>query len=221
MRRKFFISIILVIILLFTMGASKENNELKRMSTFISNFTEANFYDFDVQRGGNEGITHLGSPSENEGLIFFGIAHNIINNSKTRIKNCPDKKCEYGPKIIDSKFVAESVKKFFDLPVKHASILGVLPEGADDGDPADEPEQAHFDGKNYHFNPATFQSDTLLYAEVQKVSRQSKIITMTGEIYHSDNPSIRPAAFTATAKPYKFANKDTWAILSLKFSWKE
>ncbi len=101
------------------------------------------------------------------------------------------------------------------------SILGNLPEGAEDGDPADEPEQAHFDGKNYHFNPATFQSDTVLYADVQKVSRQGKIITMSGEIYHSDNKSIRPATFTATAKPYKFANKDTWAILSLKFSWKE
>ncbi|MBQ7576966.1 MAG: hypothetical protein IJT21_01725 [Synergistaceae bacterium] len=220
MRRKIFYGIILLTVVLFTMGADSKNDELKRMSTFISNFTEANYYDFDVQRNGDEGMTHFGNSSENEGLIFFGIAHNLLNN-KSRIKNCPDKNCPYGSKIIDAKFITESVRKYFDLPVKHASILGTLPEGAEDGDPADEPEQAHFDGKNYHFNPATFTSDTLLYADVQKVSRQGKIITMTGEIYHSNNKSIRPATFTATAKPYKFANKDTWAILSLKFSWKE
>ena len=215
MRRKIFYGIMLIIITLLTTGADKKNNELKRMSTFISNFTETNLYDFDVQRSGEEGMTHFGNSSENDGLISFGIAHNFINN-KSRIKNCPDKKCPYGSKIIDSKFVAESVRKYFDLPVKNASILGAEGEN-------DEFNQIYFDGKNYHFNPADFQSDTLLYADVQKVSisKNGKIITMTGEIYHSDNHSNRPATFTATAKPYKFANKDTWAILSLKFSWKE
>ena len=69
--------------------------ELKLMSTFLSNFTELGFYDFDVKKSGGDDAMHLGNPSE-PNLIRFGVMHNYVNNFKTRIKKCPTKDCEHG-----------------------------------------------------------------------------------------------------------------------------
>ncbi|MCR5815181.1 MAG: hypothetical protein K6G15_11930 [Desulfovibrio sp.] len=175
--------------------------QMKLMSTFLSNFTELGFMNFDVQQDGSDDVLHLGDGSSNPDLIRFGIWHNYVNNYKSRIKRCSIKNCEYGSLVIDAKFVAESVKKYFDIDLKHASVLQ-----------SDPPY--YYDGKCYHFEGA--DGEAVYYAEVKQVSQEGKIIRMTGDIYNAENKQDRPSTFEATAKPYKWNGKDTWAILSLK-----
>ena len=80
--------------------------QLKLMSTFLSNFTELGFMNFDVQTGGDDDLLHLGDPS-NPDLIRFGIWHNYLNNYENRIRPCPVKDCEHGSLVIDAKFVTD------------------------------------------------------------------------------------------------------------------
>ena len=206
MKRKIFVSILILAALVFSVGAAKKNDEIKRMGIFISNFTELSMYDFDLEEYGDDDMLHLGDPDNMEELIRFGIGHNVINNKKLILK-CTRKKCEYGNSTIKRESVAASVKKYFDLTVKHQSVFGDAPE-------------AEYDGKLYHFNKNNWNNDTIYYADVQNVKRSKRIITMSGELYELDNPKNRPATFVATAKPHTWNDKDTWAILSLKVEWK-
>ena len=167
----------------------------------MSNFTEVGLYDFDIKKSGDDDALHLGGDPSNPDLIRFGIWHNYINNYKSRIKKCTKKNCEYGSLTIEGKFVAESVKKYFDIDLKNASV--------EDSDPP-----YHFDGKFYHFEGA--DGEAVYYAEVKEAVKEGNIIRMTGEIYNAEDKDDRPFAFEATAKPYKWNGKDTWAILSLK-----
>ena len=171
--------------------------ELKRMSTFVSNFTEVRFPDFDTQQG---------DEPPNLALIRFGIWHNYINNFKSRIKPCTEG-CTHGGMSIEAKFVAESVKKYFDLGLNHRSS----PQ-ADDGY-----IPFHFDGRRYHFDGA--DGDAVHLARVTRATKEGGIVRMTGDIYSESNVDERPeriGTFTVTAKPHKWNGKDTWAILSLK-----
>ena len=208
MSRKSILALILVMLLVsFSFAAEKPGGEIKRMSIFISNFTEVGLYDFDVYDDSeDDSVLHLGAPENVGELIRFGIEHNVINNPKTRIKKCEIKNCEHGAYTIDGKFVTESVRKYFDMPLENQSLLDSSPS-------------YYYDGKLYHFDKQA-ETDTVYYAEVQSVSQKKGIITMKGEIYNVKNKSERPAMFTATAKPYKWDKKNTWSILSLKFDWK-
>ena len=208
MRRKIFISILILILAVLSLGAAKQQSEKQRMGIFISNFTELGMYDFDVYEGdGEDGrLTHLGDPINTSELIKFGIGHNVINNPKSTVKPCPDKNCEYGNSIMSAQSVSASLKRYFNMSIKHNSVLNDLP-------------QIYFDGKNYHFYAEDFKPERVYYADVQNVSKRKGIITMTGELYDVKNKSDRPATFEATAKPHKYNNKDTWAILSLTVDW--
>ncbi len=163
-------------------GASR--NEKALMGTFISNFTEQEMYDIDIDTISMEELVH------------FGVRHNYINNHNSRIKRCPKKNCPYGDLIIDKKYVAESVKKYFDIDLEHTGT-----------------DEEHYDGKVYHFFSADGVPD---YADVREVSRKGNIITMRGELYSAGADEERVGTFTATAKPYKFKGKNTWSILTLK-----
>ena len=174
--------------------------QLKKMSTFVSNFTELGFMNFDLKKDGNDDVLHLGDPSSAD-LIRFGIWHNYVNNYKSRIKPCPVKGCPHGSLVIDAKNVAESVKKYFDLDLKHHSV-----------DKSDPPY--YFDGKLYHFEGA--DGEAVYLAEVKKATQEGDVVRMSGDIYNAEDKKDRPSTFEATAKPYKWNGKDTWAILSLK-----
>ena len=63
----------------------------KKLSTFLSNFTELSYYSFDTFEAGPEDMLHLGAPQNVGELIHFGIWHNYVNNFKSRIKRCRDK----------------------------------------------------------------------------------------------------------------------------------
>lgn len=175
--------------------------KLKLMSTFLSNFTELGFMDFDVKKDGNDDVLHLGGDASNPDLIRFGIWHNYINNHKSRIKPCPVKDCTHGSLVIDAKFVADSVKKYFVINLKHKSV-----------DHTDPPY--YFDGKLYHFEGA--DGEAVYYAEVKQATQEDDVVRMTGDIYNAEDKNDRPSTFEATAKPYKWNGKDTWTILSLK-----
>ncbi|MBO7411901.1 MAG: hypothetical protein J6T92_08270 [Ottowia sp.] len=175
--------------------------DLKRMSTFVSNFAEARFPDFDMKAG---------DEPANLDLIRFGIRHNYINNAQSRFKHCLEKSCTHGSMSIDAKFVAESVKKYFDLGLNHRSS----PD-------ADSWPRFHFDGARYHFEPA--DGDPAHFAKVTRATKEGSVIRMTGDIYSEDNSGDPPeiiATFVATAKPHKWNGKDTWAILSLKTEYR-
>jgi len=179
-------------------------DEMKRMSIFISNFTEQGLYDFDVERE-SDGMLWLGGADAAPDLIRFGIRHNYINNFKSRIKRCSKKNCEYGSFTLDGKFVQESVKKYFDLDLKNQSVM--------ESDPS-----YYFDGKLYHFNGE--DGEAVYYAEVTSASRNGDEIDMSGEIYNVKDKKDRPATFQAVARPCKWKGKDTWSIVRLKTDFK-
>ena len=195
MKRKIFTALFIFAIMIFTLNASKQSDEIKRMGIFISNFTELGMFDININDIGNAD------------LIRFGIGHNVINNSKSTVKKCALPGCEYGPSLMPGSAVAASVKKYFDLDMSNRTVTG-------------QPE-AVYDGDNYHFDARQWREDTVYYAEVQKVRREDGLVHMDGELYNVKRKSERPAYFTAIAKPYKYGGKNTWSILSLSVEWKE
>jgi hypothetical protein len=180
--------------------------ELKKMSTFLSNFTEQGFMNFDIEPDGSDELLHMGSQDAAPDLIRFGIRHNYINNFKSRIVPSKAKNSEHGSLTIDGKYVTESVKKYFDLDLKNHSVT--------ESDPP-----YFFDGKLYHFEGS--DGEATYYADVKEVWKDENVLRMTGEIYNADDKNDRPATFGARAKPYKFGGKDTWAILSMNVAWND
>ena len=176
--------------------------ELKLMSTFVSNFTEVRFPNFDMKKSGDADTLHLGDDPSNPALVYFGIWHNYINNYKSRIKPCAEKDCTHGQLVMDAKFAAESVKKYFDIELKHRSVPRT-----------DDRLPCHFDGTRYHFDGA--DGELVSYAKVTRAVREGDIIRMSGDLYQEDTNDI-VGSFVVTAKPHKWNGKDTWAILSLK-----
>lgn len=189
MKKVLCVSALLLLLSASAFGASRQ--ELKRMSTFLSNFTELGMYNINVDT----------IPEKD--LVHFGIWHNYINNYKSRIKPCPrGSRCSYGDVVISSSYVEESVEKFFDLELEHQST-----------------DNEHYDGKYYHFYAA--DGEIPYYADVQEVSRKGSVITLRGELYNAEDEDERPARFTARVKPYRWKGEDRWALLTLTTRWEE
>ncbi len=183
---KKFLCMLIVIALMAGVSFGASNSERKRMGVFISNFIEVGMNDIDI-----DNIT-------DKELAYFGIWHNYRNNFKSRIQRCPDKNCPYGSFIIDKKYVAESVKKYFDLDIRHTS--------------AENESLGHYDGKYYHFEGADGENQQ---ARVLESYKRGNTIIMKGETYYADNDDIEGESFTARAKPCKFGGKNTWSIITL------
>lgn len=167
-------------------------NELKRMSTFLSNFVEVGMNEFDIET------------LNRDELVAFAIWHNYRNNFTSRIVPCKGD-CEYGDITIDGKYVAESIKKYFNIDFKdHGSIESVM-------------LHSHYDGKRYHFGGG--EGDPLSTAKVKEVfSDDSGKLRMIGETYSVNHDGVASlmGTFEAYAKPHKFDGKDTWSIISFK-----
>lgn len=169
--------------------------ELKRMSTFLSNFTELGFMDFDA-----EVLTNEDDPAD---MIRFGIWHNYINNYKSRIARCKKKDCEWGSLVIEGKYVTESIKKYFGVDYKKLASV------------TESDQPFYYDGTYYHFEGA--DGEAVYYARVDEAVRDSEgRIVMRGEIYNAEDKNDILGKFTALAKPHKFNGKDTWAILRME-----
>jgi hypothetical protein len=174
--------------------------DMKKMSTFLSNFTELGFMDFDAKE-----ITNEEDPAD---MVRFGIWHNYVNYYKSRISRSKDKNDQWGSLVIDGKYVKESVKKYFGYDMKK------LPSVTESDPPY------YYDGKLYHFEGA--DGEAVYYARVDSASKNSSgQIVMTGELYNAEDKDDKPGKFEAFAKPYKYGGKDTWAIVSIRTEYYE
>ena len=188
--RKLVYSLILAVMMCgAAFGASSA--ELERMSKFISYFTELRYFNINIDT------------ISNKELIHFAAWYNDVFHYGTRSKECSDEYCSYGSRIIDKKYIAEAVRKFLDLKLKHTST-----------------EDEYFDGKYYHSHGKA-DGDPVILAEVQEVSRSGNILILRGELYGSENEEYRPGTFTARVKPHRFNGQHTWSLLSLESSMRE
>lgn len=199
--KRLFTVLLLCTLLVFTCAAFAAKDEgyssadLKKMSAFLSNFTELGFMSFDAKE-----LTNEDDPAD---MIRFAIQHNDVHNYKSRIAQCKKKNCEWGSLVIEGKYVTETIKKFFDVDYKK---LASVPE-------SDPPY--FFDGKLYHFDGA--DGEPAYYARVDEAEKNSEgQIVMRGVIYNAEDESDLLGSFEALAKPHKFGGKDTWAILSME-----
>jgi hypothetical protein len=171
------------------------------MSVFISNFTEVRLFNFDIEEGDDDGKEPLHFGSNNAALLAFGIKHNAINNKKLVKKARLNANGETYDRAVNAKTVAASVRRYFDLPVEHEDAI-------------DKYGQVYPYRKGmYYFQAAS--GEEVIYADVQKVSKKGKVITMRGELYNVESRSDVRGTFVATAKPHKWNGKNTWAILSM------
>lgn len=200
-------------------GAGRQ--EMKRLGVFLSNFTEAGLFNFDIKKDFDDGeneregdtVLHLGMPENVTELVRFGIVHNLINNYKSRIRKCKDPNCESGALTIDKKFVAESVRKYFGLELSNKDFNAV----ADD-----VTAEFSYDGKLLHFNADSFKepdNDIVYYAEVHDVDAEGRYTALSGEIYDSKKPTRKFGTFSAFVVPSKWQGKDSWLIISMKTKW--
>ena len=177
-------------------GAQKgySSADLKKMSTFLSNFTELGFMNFDAKE-----LTDETNPAD---MIRFGIWHNYRNNFKSRISKCTKKDCKWGSLVIEGKYVTESIKKYFDVDYKKLASVT-------ESDPP-----YFYDGKLYHFEGA--DGEAVYFARVDEAEKNAKgQIIMRGEIYNAEDEQDILGTFEALAKPHKFGGKDTWAIINM------
>ncbi len=174
--------------------------ELKRMSTFLSNFTELGMRTFTAKE-----VLDLNNPYE---MIHFGIWHNYMNNFNSRIKPAP-MPLENGSLSISDKYVAESLKKYFNYTIKTFPSVKNM-----SGNPQREYEYLWKNGK-YLFEGA--DGEGVYYARVQKAQVLADgIIQMEGYLYYVEDESDRNGTFVALARPHKFGGKNTWSIISMR-----
>lgn len=195
--------------------------EMKKLSTFLSNFTELGLYNADTAESGDPGILHLKSARGQMHLIAFGIRHNFINNFRSRIRECTTPGCPYGDSTIDAKYVRASVKKYFGLTVQDSSIDDdFIQEDMKAGDHNGILMAAHFDGARYHFPAA--DGEATYYARVEKVFGNSGgQLLLTGYIYNSEDEKDRTGTFTAVVRSAGSDGKGGWHLVSLESRFRE
>ena len=212
--RKILILCMLCVLAGTSYGAGRQ--DYKKLSVFLSNFTEAGYFNFDIRAENSdddEGLTHLGMPENVTELARFGIVHNLINNYKSRIKKCRDKNCESGPLTIDKKFVAESVRKYFGLDINTMDLDSI----------ADNPAaEFSYDGKLFHFDAESFRepgNDAVYYAEVEDVDSTGRYTAVSGYVYDSKRTTKERGTFSAMVIPSTWQGKSSWLIISMATDW--
>ena len=163
-----------------------------QMSVFLSNFTELLMMGFEAAK-----LTR-------EELIDFGIWHNYRTNYKSRIVQCGKKQCDFGGLCIDSKYVAESVKKYFNVALQ------------EHGEVSAKHARYGWDGKKYHFDGA--DGEALWYARVKDVyESDAGQLKLTGEVYLAEDENSAPKhAFVAWVMPRVDKGKNSWTIVGFK-----
>ena len=173
-------------------------SQLKKMSTFLSNFTEVGMSDFTAEE-----VLDPKNPAE---MIHFGIRHHWLNTFQRTIKPSNDR--QYEGEMIDGVYVKESLKRYFNYDLKEP-----LPSVVDPNDP--QRYLYYSDGVRYYFQGG--DGDPIYYAQVTKAETlPDGRIQMTGYIYNAEEPSDITGSFTALARPHTWKGKATWAIISMK-----
>lgn len=139
-------------------GFSVSQEELEKIGLFLSNFTELGLNEFNVS---NYNI---------EDLIYFGIWHNYINNSKTTME------FRDGKSFINKKYVEQSIKKYTNIDLKEHKTV------------ARHNFIFEFIGEEYKYIPA----DGGLYPQVKVdkvIDKGSGIINVQGKLYSNEEQS--------------------------------
>ena len=183
----------------FAENPSKE--ELKRMSVFISNFTEARIGEIDMPT-----LAYSNNQNEKqeiiEQLVSFGIEHNYINNFQSRMANnsCPKKEHYAG---IELKYLQESVDKYFGYNLSN-----------------NLPKNLHDDAlilENNCYYRILADGEMVAHAKVNSVKKQKDgIVFMSGILYYPDMDNEFGGLFIAKAKEKTYKGKKTWELISLK-----
>ena len=196
-------------------GASRQ--EMKKLGVFLSNFTEAGYFNFDIRaensNDDNDGLAHLGMPENVTELARFGIVHNLINNYKTRIKKCRDRNCESGPLTIEKKYVSESVRKYFGLDLD-AMDLDYIAD--------DVTAEFSYDGRLFHFDAESFRepgNEAVYYAEVEDVDSTGRYTAVSGYVYDTKKTTKERGTFSAMVIPSMWQGKSSWLIIRMTTDW--
>ncbi len=194
-------------------GAGRQ--EMKRLGVFISNFTEAGLFNFDIRaENSDDGLLHMGMPENVTELARFGIVHNYINN-RSRIRKCRDRNCESGPLVIDKKFVAESVSKYFGLELDNMDLDSIADNVT---------AEFSYDGKFFHFDPESFTDpgeNAVYYAEVEDVDEGGRYTAVSGYVYDSRKTTRRRGNFSAMVIPSEWKGKSSWLIIRMTTDWED
>lgn len=171
--------------------SSFSSAELKRMSVFLSNFSEQGLTNFTAAQ-----ILEATPPRD---AIRFGIWHNYINNYKSRIATC-SKGCEGSCMVIDGRYVTETLKKYFGEGVKLQSVPGY-----------------RYDGKQFHFQAADGAGNPFVKVlSAQKLADGT--VGMDGILYNPDNDMQQGGAVKAIARPQTVNGKASWIIVQMSSS---
>lgn len=172
--------------------------QMKKMSTFLSNFTEVGLRDFSAKE-----VLESSNPYD---MIHFGVRHNYVNNFRQSVKPCA---CSHGDAAMDGSWVKASLKRYFDYDLKR------LPN-------VKEPDghmTYYSDGNRYHFYAA--DGEATYYARVTNaVKLPDGNVQMNGTVYNADEPSDILGTFTAVAKTYTWKGQPTWAIISMRMRYR-
>jgi hypothetical protein len=192
-----FIFMTAVLILSSSVQAQKNEfkpDDLKKMGTFLSNFTELSMYDFNTEE--------LLNTVEEGDIIRFGIRHNYSNNYHSRISNCKVEGCPHGSLVIDAKYVSESIKKYFGVDFKDHRTID------------NDRYRFFYDGKQYHFEGS--DGEAVCHARVDEAYKKDDFIVMKGELYYTEDKDDKLGTFEALTKPHTYNGKNTWAIINMK-----
>ncbi len=171
--------------------------ELKRMSVFLSNFSEIGMFSFT-----ESDVIHK---NDTEMALYFGVYHNYINNFKSRIKECEGEMCEHGELFISSTDVEESIDKYFNsggYPIENRSRKNLFYE------------ETGIRSGNYYFNKIDFSP--ILYVRVESAELNDEgNIKMKGKLYNSKNKSEIHGTIEALARTHYWKGKATWSIIKM------
>lgn len=111
-NKLYYLVLVLILGLSFNLYAGSINNivkekklsqqEIDKISLFLSNFTEVRLYNFDIEN------------YDEQRVLDFGIEHNYLNNKNSKIKDAG--KAGYLILIDD---INESIKKYFGIDYKN------------------------------------------------------------------------------------------------------
>jgi hypothetical protein len=146
---------------------------LKRMSVFVSNFTELDMFEID-----NRNFMKYGD------IVYFGVMHNHLNNPKT-VKTTKD-----GRFAVDYSAVFASAKKYFSFDAETGDArISAKYNGLE------------FECKGDSFIFKKPANRKIYYARVTETLKDGSLILMKGKIYEKSNPENVLGPFYAYAEP--------------------
>ena len=194
---------------------------LKKMSVFVSNFTEVGLFSFDVAEAHFAHNYSEALSLKYEDYVHFGIMHTYLNNKKSVKKR--DALMAVGKDLID-----QAVFKYFGW------------EFTDEEEYCEEHglesiDYNRYEKSNYTYNPSREEfvfsppeEQEIYYARVTRAYNSENeydgdFVCMTGTLYNSKNTKEEKGFFVAYVTPVKRNGTDTWAMMgfdALAFSKK-